>query len=328
MVPVLTLYDADFRAYADVDDFDLDMAFGSDENDFTLTVRGPAQPVPHGYVGIVGAEYGGVVDSVRSKREGRTRSAVYSGRTWHGIMDSKVLCPDAGQSHIAIGGAARDVLAALIARAGLEGAFIARDGGRELFVPSQNLDRFATCWAAVRKALAGIGCRCALTLEGSAVEVSAVPVSSVEDDAGGSVGFDVLRAYRPVNHLIGLGSGELQDRAVVHWYADAAGALSRTQTLFGVDERAEVYEYSSAGAEELDERTRDRLAEMQGASSASVEVEEARAGIGDTATARDDELGIEVGATVEKVIVKASGGALTVEYETGGAAVRPGKEFR
>lgn len=328
MGPVLTLYDADFRAYADVDDFDLDMAFGVDENDFTLTVRGAAQPVPHGYIGIVGTEYGGVVDAVRSKREGRARSAVYSGRTWHGVMDSKVLCPDTGQSHVAIGGAARDVLAALIARAGLEGVFFARDGGRELFVPSSNVDRFATCWEAVRKALAGIGCRCALTLEGSAVEVSAVPVTAVMDDVGGSIGFDALREYRPVNHLIGLGGGELQDRAVTHWYADAAGTVSRTQTLFGMDERAEVYEYSSAGAEELDERTRDKLAEMQGASSASVEVGEARVGIGDTVAARDDELGIEVSATVSKVIVKASAGRLTVEYETGDAAGLPGKELR
>ena len=320
MEPVLTLFDEHFRAYADVEDFELDLAFGADENDFSLTVYGDAQPVPHGYIGIVGTEYGGVVDSVQSKRDGAARSATYSGRTWHGILDSKVLCPDSGQSHITVGGAASDVLAALIDRMGLGGRFYAYGDERSPFLPSTAIDRFTTGWTALQKLLAGVGCRCALTLAGSAVEVSAVPVRSVMDDAGGAVGFDAKRDYRPVNHLVGLGSGELQDRVVTHWYADENGNVSQTQTLFDIDERAAVYDYNNAELEELDERTREKLVEMQDSSTASVEVEEATVGIGDTVTAHDDELGIEVTAKVTKVVVKCSGGVMSVEYDTGDTA--------
>lgn len=320
MEPVLTLFDEGFRAYADVVDFDLDLAFGTDENDFSLTVNGPVQPVPHGYVGIVGTEYGGVVDAVQSKRDGATRTAVYSGRTWHGILDGKVLCPDAGASHITVAGSAADVAASLIARMGLEGAFLAYRDDRAPYIATSDLDRFCTGWEALQKLFAGVGRRCALALAGSAVEVSAAPVRSVLDDAGGSVGFDAKRDHRPVNHLVGLGGGELQDRVVAHWYADESGNVSRTQTLFGTDERAAVYDYNNADAGELDEKTREKLAEMQDSSTASVEVEEAEVGIGDTVTARDDALGIEVTAKVSKVVVKVSDGVLTVEYDTGDTA--------
>lgn len=320
MEPVLTLFDEDFRAYADVVDFDLDLAFGADENDFSLTVNGPVQPVPHGYVGIVGTEYGGVVDAVQSKRDGATRTAVYTGRTWHGILDGKVLCPDSGQAHITVAGSAADVAASLIARMGLEGAFLAYRDETAPYIATSDLDRFCTGWEALQKLFAGVGCRCALALAGSAVEVSAAPVRSVLDDAGGSVGFDAKRDHRPVNHLVGLGGGELQDRVVAHWYADENGNVSRTQTLFGTDERAAVYDYNNADAGELDEKTREKLAEMQDSSTASVEVEEAAVGIGDTVTARDDALGIEVTAKVSKVVVKVSDGVLTIEYDTGDTA--------
>ena len=320
MEPVLTLFDADFRAYADVVDFKLDLAFGADENDFSLTVNGPVQPVPHGYVGIVGTEYGGVVDAVQSKRDGASRTAVCTGRTWHGILDGKVLCPDAGASHITVAGSAQDVAASLVARMGLEGVFLAYRDETAPYIATSDLDRFCTGWEALRKLFAGVGCRCALTLAGSAVEVSAVPVRSVMDDAGGAVGFDAKLDHRPVNHLVGLGSGELQDRVVTHWYADADGNVSRTQTLFGTDERAAVYDYNNADADELDEKTREKLVEMQDSSTASVEVEEATVGIGDTVTAHDDELGIEVTAKVSKVVVKVSDGVLTVEYDTGDTA--------
>lgn len=319
MGPMLTLYDERFRAYADVSDFELDLAFGADENDFTLTVNGPAQPVPHGYIGIAGTEYGGVVDSVRSERDGSTRRAVYSGRTWHGILDSKVLCPDPGADYITVEGAAGDVLAALIGRMGLGGLFNA-SAGCTAYVARTDIDRYATGWAAVCKLLAGVGCRCSLSLDGSRVMASAVPVRTVLDDAGGSVGFDAKREFRPVNHLIGLGKGELSQRAVTHWYADVDGNVSKAQALFGADERAAVYDYSNAEMAELDERTRDKLIEMQDGSTASVDVERADVGIGDTVVARDDRLGIEVSATVSKVIVKAGRGGMRIERETGKGA--------
>ena len=317
MEPTLTLYDERFRAYADVDDFELDLAFGVDENDFSLTVNSDRQPVPHGYIGIVGTEYGGIVDSVCSKRDGTTRTAVYSGRTWHGILDSKVICPDPGQDHLTVEGAAGDVLAALIDRMGLGGVFHARKGDDGAYLVRTQVDRYATGWEAVCKLMSRIGCRCSLVLDGSRVAASAVPVRKIIDDAGGVIGFEAKSEHRPVNHLVGLGSGELSQRAVTHWYADEDGRVSQVQTLFGMDERAAVYDYNNAEMEELDEKTREKLEEMQFASTASVEVEGADVGIGDSVIARDDLLGIEVAASVSKIIVKATGGVLTVEYDAG-----------
>ena len=54
----------------------------------------------------------------------------------------------------------------------------------------------------------------------------------------------IKRVVRPYNHLICLGSGELKNRIVLHFYADERGNISTTQTLFGIDERTTTYNYT------------------------------------------------------------------------------------
>ena len=53
-----------------------------------------------------------------------------------------------------------------------------------------------------------------------------------------------------MNHLICLGSGQLEERLVVHLYADTNGTISQTQTQFGIDEICATYEYSTIETEE------------------------------------------------------------------------------
>lgn len=103
---------------------------------------------------------------------------------------------------------------------------------------------------------------------------------------------------------------------MVHLYADPQGRVSGVQTLFGADEVAELYDYSSADVETLVEKGTERLLKMQDFGSVDVEAREnAGLSVGDIVTGRDEWMGIEVTAEVAKKIVKADGGSVSESYE-------------
>ena len=98
----------------------------------------------------------------------------------------------------------------------------------------------------------------------------------------------------------------------------AKGNVSQSQSLKGVDEIAQVYDYSNAETAELNQKTREKLQELQSEGDVKVTVHEDTGilfDVGDTVTARDNLTGITVNASITKKIVKVSGGVLFVDYE-------------
>ena len=105
---------------------------------------------------------------------------------------------------------------------------------------------------------------------------------------------------------------------VVHWYADVKGNVSQTQSLRGVDEITQVYDYSNAETAELNNKTKEKLQDLQSEGDVRVTVrDDANVvfDVGDTVTARDNLTGITVNAAISKKIVKVSGGVMSVDYE-------------
>lgn len=297
-------------------DFDLDLEFGDGaKNDFELTC---AEQLSIGeYVGIEGTEYGGVVDAI----EETTKSAetVYSGRSWQGILAAKVLCPDSGADYLTVSGDANTVLASLVSRVGLTALFAVDGGGSGIYVDSYSFDRYTDCYTGMRKMLAKSGAKLMVAYQQGAVRMWAAAVDTIDGAVDSDVmDFDATTVGRQVNHLIGLGKGELRDRAVVHRYADVSGNVSSTQTYTGVDEYAAVYDYSSVEADKLAEETEKKLKDLH--TSGKVEFSIGYAGnahVGDVITARNNRTGRTVTAPIAKKIVKVSGGVLTVEYDVG-----------
>ncbi|MFR5827828.1 MAG: Gp37-like protein [Adlercreutzia equolifaciens] len=113
----------------------------------------------------------------------------------------------------------------------------------------------------------------------------------VDDDL---LDLDILRQWRCTNHLVCLGVGELAARTVVHLYADAAGNVGKTQTLFGADEITEKYDYSNAEAAELEEKGAEKLREMQteGRVGVTVKDDAVTLHLGDVVHGRDNALGV------------------------------------
>lgn len=72
--------------------FAFDLSFGASENDFEMTVgKSEAVLEPGAFVYMEGTEYGGIVDGRKTRTS--DENITYKGRTWHGILNSKVIVP-------------------------------------------------------------------------------------------------------------------------------------------------------------------------------------------------------------------------------------------
>ena len=161
------------------------------------------------------------------------------------------------------------------------------------------------------------GLKLRLAYTSGQVNIWAEPVAHYGDSIDSDlIDFDATRTWRKPNHLIGLGKGDLAARVVVHWYADAKGNVSQTQSLRGVDEITQVYDYSNAETAELNNKTKEKLQDLQSEGDVRVTVrDDANVvfDVGDTVTARANLTGITVNASIVKKIVKVSGGVMSVD---------------
>lgn len=314
---VLVIHDSTLGDIREIEDFELDLAFGSDENALKLEARADEAPVEGQLVFIDGTEYGGIIDQV-SYDAGReaTGSILCSGRTWHGILAGKRLLPDSGSGYLSVSGKAGDALASLIERMGLSGLFSVASDDTPV---SYTFDRFADGYSGLKAMAKANGRKVVMSRKGGKVEISLPPAvdyaNKVDSDL---LNFTLTSVHRCVNHLVCAGTGELENRVVVHFYADAAGNVSHTQSLFGVDEICALYDYSNADEAKLEEEGGKKLREYQTQGSVEVDVhDDIDVDVGDIISARDNVHGKTVSATVVKKIVQVSRGVATYRYEVG-----------
>lgn len=314
---VLVVSDPAAGDVREIEDFELDLAFGSDENALKLEARAGEAPAEGHLVFIDGTEYGGVVDEV-AYEAGREASGTVlcRGRTWHGILAGKRLLPDSGSGYLAVSGKAGEVLASLISRMGLSGLFSAAVDDTAV---SYTFDRFADGYGGLKALAEANGRKVSMRRLGGKVELSLPPVVDYADKVDSDLlDFTLTSVHRCVNHLVCAGTGELENRAVVHFYADAAGNVSHTQSLFGVDEICALYDYSNADEAKLEEEGGKKLREYQTRGSVEVDAhEDIDVDVGDIISARDNAHGRTVSATVVKKIVQVSRGVATYRYEVG-----------
>lgn len=314
---VLVVHDSTVGDIREIEEFELDIAFGSDENALKLEARAGEAPEEGQFVFIDGTEYGGVIDQA-SYEAGREASGsiLCMGRTWHGILAGKRLLPDSGSGFLSVSGKAGEVLASLIKRMGLSGLFSA---AADDTLVSYTFDRFVDGYSGLKAMAKANGRKVTMRSEGGKVEISLPPAvdyaNKVDSDL---LDFTLTSVHRCVNHLVCAGTGELENRAVVHFYADAAGNVSHTQSLFGVDEICALYDYSNADEAKLEEEGGKKLKEYQTRGSVEVDVhDDIDVDVGDIISARDNVHGKTVSATVVKKIVQVSRGVATYRYEVG-----------
>ena len=314
---VLVVADAKLGNVREIEDFTLDVAFGADENALTLTVEEKSAPEAGQLVYIDATEYGGVIDQVkRGSGRGATGAVECKGRTWHGILAGRRHSPDSGSGYLTVNGKAGDVLTSLIARMGLESLFKAASDDSTV---SYTFERFCDGYSGLMALAKANGRKLSMRRMDGYIELSMPPIvdyaNKVDSDL---LDFTITSVHRCVNHLLCAGTGQLANRAIVHFYADENGNVSHKQTLFGIDEICALYDYSNASASELETEGKKKLLEYQTSGTVEVDAhEDMDVDVGDIISARDNSTGTTVTATVSKKVVKVERGVATYSYEVG-----------
>lgn len=303
-------------------DYTFDLAFGSDENDFEIKINSSKHCCEAKcLLYIEGTEYGGIVDGVRIVT--KDESLVYFGRTWHGVLDSKILVPDAGEDYLIVSGEANAVIGELIDRIGLSDLFEASTVDSGLTISSYKMDRYVSAYSGIKKMLDAVSGKLKFTFRDGKVSVFAVPsvnYSHEEQFDNDQVAMDIKKTTNPTNHLICLGKGELSERQVIHLYADSEGNISENQTYKGIDEVVAKYDYSNA--ESLEELKKSGIAKLKEFwSSDTVKMDFAAENtvydVGDIVSAKEIITGTLVKEKITKKIVTIEKGKTNIEYKVG-----------
>lgn len=247
-------------------DYEMDLAYGSEENDFELTIGLNLSCCQPGYmVYFRGTEYGGIIDSICPDTKEDT--VTYKGRTWHGILEHKAIEPDFGYDYLYVSGDAHEVLRFLVKRFGLDNLFTVKDTVSGITITQYRFPRYICGYTGIQEMLLKHNAKLVMSYADRRVFLSVIhnyDYSQDEEWTSDQFDFSIEKNYRPVNHLVCLGGGDLKERAVIHLFTDEHGTVQpyklvekpyrdehyildkRSQVLFEMDEVAEIYDYSGA----------------------------------------------------------------------------------
>lgn len=222
-----------------LNNYSFDMSFGEKENDFQL--KAPLEGTrlePDQIIYISGTEYGGVIDSVQV--DTANLMMIYAGRTWHGILENKILYPLKGVDYMYLQGDANEVLAYLLERMN-----IIPGDANELYVRPENAvlsvseeesgididmrvssesGNYAHGYTFIRDMLYQYDAKLQI-IDGVLSAVPLVDYSNNDDFLEGTDQFTAKRNYNSLNRLHCMGQGNLANRYTIDLYLDDNGGL-------------------------------------------------------------------------------------------------------
>lgn len=296
-----------------------DLSYGASENDFALIIGTVEAMLDYGaFIYMEGTEYGGIVDA--KKVITNSESITYIGRTWHGVMNSKIIEPDPGENYFTVSGDANEILALLIVRMGLSDLFTAKKEASGIDIGKYQFHRYCKGYDGTAAMLSENGAKLKIAWQNQTVELSAIPIDDYTQKPidGDTTTLTVEQHKKKVNHLVCLGKGELAEREVLHLYVDQNGNIGDSQHYTGVDEVTEKYENSNT--EDLRSDGVKRLKELRDNDKAEITLPENGVltyDIGDIVEASDVQTGVSATASVTQKIVRINNGAISTEYKTG-----------
>ena len=249
-------------------DYILDMAYGSDENDFSLEIPLKSHCMKEKYyIYIDGTEYGGIIDKIKVDTD--NNKITYSGRTWHGIMESHVIEPEKGYDYYTVSGEANKVLSDIIIKLGLQDIFCVPDEDSGIILKPYNF-YFKAGYTGILALLEENNAKPVIRHEKERVILMAAERGDYSEDEewdSSQVGLIIEKDYNPANHLICLGSGDLKNRYMIHLFTNEYGGVQpyttvtlpvsdkdyildkSKQLLFGASEVTQIFECNSQDTE-------------------------------------------------------------------------------
>lgn len=297
-----------------------DFEIGDEENSFLVTMPRDEweATADDSRIYIPGTEYGGLYK--RLETDTKDNSVAVGGITWRGMLQYKIISPEAGQDYATDAGELNAVIGARVSAA-FPGLFTGSAESTGMTVSYQYV-RYCSLYDGLKALLKSVGYRMEIQYDDELrkVVVSAAPIvdysAQIEYSSDMNANYSMKLDRTGINHLICLGSGELKDRIVEHLYVDGDGVISQTQTFFGENEIAETYDYAGASREDLIQSGAEQLKGELNINEFRISLESEReVAVGDIVGARDYITGYTVTAPITTKIIKFEEGAVGIEYK-------------
>ena len=302
-----------------LDGYALTMTYGDVDNDFDLVFGSQNAPnlTDRCLVYAEDTEYGGIVRGKKTSTSDGTTD--FTGDTWHGVMNGHVLCPPSGQTHMRLRGDAHDALRAIVEACGLGQWFTVASGESGITVSADI--RYVKAYDAAASMLARSSAKLVIKWKRDHAELSAALAVNHDSMNSDNANFTIEEGYRPPNHIILLGKGEMLDRIVAELFMDGDGEVSQTQYYYGIDEVTVVFEDTNAELADLLAKGAEKLLEMQDVNDIDVSSELVDDyDVGDYVTVTNLEAGQSATATVTSKTVTLIDGVPTFSCEIGSAS--------
>ena len=206
----------------DVKSFSLDMAFGSEENDFELeTSLGALNCSASDILYINDTEIGGIIDVIKPST--KSDSIIYKGRTAHGILDSYIICPPAGYSAYEISGDVESALKSLIKDCNVSNVDVVECDDISITATST---KYVGIYTALTKILYQNNAKLKIRWHNGRIQLSAVYLtnySTNEQFDSSKIKFEVEKFYNLPNHFICVGKDANENERVIHLFTLEGG---------------------------------------------------------------------------------------------------------
>lgn len=326
----LILADQNLRDVRSVMRAGIDIAIGSDENDFEIKIRREEWDSRYTYGNVFyikDTEFGGII----GRKKTNTAEGMISlfGRTWRGKLDKKVIKPPEGQDYKKVSGELNMILNDLITEQ-FNDYFVVSQEDTGVLLKNYQFDRYCTLLAGIVKMLKSVEYRLKIRYvqqergQPGYVEISAVPIvdysERIELSQDSRLNFTFDENKNGVNHLVCIGKGELQERQVIDLYVQKDGSIGSKAYYTGIQEIAEVYEDTSSETDELEEKGREKLRELMNRTTFEMDVERLNMDVdlGDIIGGRDYDAGMYMKKPIIKKIYRVEGGKASLEYSVEG----------
>lgn len=254
-------------------EYSMDIAYGVSENNFELEVMitNPVVLTQDSFIYFDKTEYGGIIDAIEVDTE--NKKIIYSGRSWHGILEGKILEPDSGCSSLILNGEVHAVLTTLITKLGLTDIFRVSDEDSEVEINTYEIV-YGSAYSAIRTMLAEYSLKLKMKMEDGYVLLYVEPVNDYSQDEEfdtSQIDYALKKTYNMTNHIIcrGIDSGEdYSNEYVIHIFTDENGGVQEytnvdmptkdvhyildksRQLVFGEREITKLLDNDSVSAEE------------------------------------------------------------------------------
>lgn len=299
-------------------DFDLDLEVGGN-NDFEISTTADKKIMDFNWkIYANNTEYGGIISKIDV--DTASNRIAYSGQTWRGILNNYIISPPSGSDYLTVSGNVSAIISGLISGFGINSLYAVAVSTAA--VTDYQFDRYCTLLTGIDKMLKSVDCRLNVVCNNGAVTLSPVAIhdysAELEYSQDNNINFRIQDNRNGVNHLVCLGSGQLQNRQVVNLYLQQDGTIGETQYYTGLDERAQVYDYSAVESlDELEKSGRERFRELLNSQSLEMSIDEINVELGDIVGGRERITGIYMSKPITQKIVKATDSSLKISYKVG-----------